>query len=650
MIKIKEKRSYAVFIALIMLLNIIVPIVSFADVDSVQEPFTIHGSVNHENNTYNLRITDSNAAIDIVKIFKGTEEKEASYFIDDHHNLIENRGEDLDYTVETGSEGRTINISYELEDDVDWYTVFIMDEERATLTLPIGNSNDNTIEITDVSQNNPDDKKELTITVNDTAKNIALLKIQKVNSRDEVVDFDTQGTLIGSNYNTTSVVETYTVAADGIYKIYAENEDGDPFVYSYIVISQEPVNITATQDTDEKNKLEVGVTDKLFTITKVEIIKYNPDVTEQDWSNPTVFNSEDVNGDFTSFYYTMPSSGKYLIRATEEIPTGIPRTITHRTGRIVIDDEDKQSVEANIDRSNPDTVNITAHDPVYDIEGVYVYSGDANLDKESVKRNAEEAGPLNITPGNDVTTTCPVGEGESLYVYIIGRDGQGFIMEYPYDAIPRVGEDPGTTDPGTTDPGTTDPGTTDPGTTDPGTTDPGTTDPGTTDPGTTDPGTTDPGTTDPGTTDPGTTDPGTTDPGTTDPGTTDPGTTDPGTTDPGTTDPGTTDPGTTDPGTTDPGTTDPGTTDPGTTDPGTTDPGTTAPGTTDKTSTTKETKTPTTTTTTKTTSQATKTEAKDGTRSNTALPKTGLGFGVIVAIFALIINSIVICARYRKIK
>ena len=90
------------------------------------------------------------------------------------------------------------------------------------------------------SETNP---KELTITVISAESEIKTLKIAKVSSKEEKVDFETKGTEIDITQQTDkkNISLKYAVSEDGIYKVYAKDENGSTYTYTVIVSSEKSI-------------------------------------------------------------------------------------------------------------------------------------------------------------------------------------------------------------------------------------------------------------------------------------------------------------------------------------------------------------------------------------------------------------------------
>ncbi len=421
-------KIQSIIISLILILQIFLPIISEAKEKDIPK---ITVSREKIDNTNILTITDIEAKITDVRIVYGEKITEAKYFLDEERNIIQSKGETLQFKTISEKDGiHEIQTSFDIKNDCFEYTIFVLDEDKNAFLYNYSIT-ENTLKIVNVTSSE-ENKKELTINVVDTESNITKIKIMKVSSEEEQVDFKIQGINIGENYNTKEVTEKYVVPEDGIYKIYAENEKNSGFIWTQRVYSENPLSIEYKQNEEQKNKLDIKVQDKLFDIACVKIAKYELN-REIDWEKVESIYPNEQETNLENLSYIITDEGKYSIFV--EDTQGFKYTKT--TSRIYINDENKPSIKAYINKSSQDLVNILATDEMYKIKEMNVAVGE-NLNIDEIQ---EKAIKLDITPSNTVEATYPVQEEKTIYIYCISEDNQAFIFEADFKAIEIVGEE-----------------------------------------------------------------------------------------------------------------------------------------------------------------------------------------------------------------
>ena len=310
--KNKIIKIQSIIIAIILLLQMIIPVFVIAE-ENKQEIITV--SRERVENTNILTIRDIVAKITDVRIVYGEKIKESSYFLDEDRNLIEGKGEDLAFeTITETEELHGIRTSFDIKNNCYEYTIFILDENKNCFIYNYS-IEQNTIKINNVTSSEKN-KKELTISVSDTNSNISKIKIIKIQTADEVVDFATQGIIIGENYNSKEVVEKYAVPEDGFYRIYAENEKGQSFTWTTRVISENPITIEVKQDEEQKNKLIFNIQDKLFDVKTVKVAKFDIN-NETDWENAATIYPNDKGIELEDLYCYVAEEGRYSVRVED---------------------------------------------------------------------------------------------------------------------------------------------------------------------------------------------------------------------------------------------------------------------------------------------------------------------------------------------
>ncbi len=447
----REKSFYkiqAVVISLILIFQVFIPILSMAD-DS--KP-SITVQKHREDNKVTLTITDTKAKIKDVRIVYGEKITDHKYFHDEEGNLIEGKGEKLEFTTSSEEEGNNqYTVTFDIQENYSEYTVFILDDNRNSFlynyTITPSSANEMTMSVTK-SEVNP---RDLTIKVTSAESDIKTLKIAKVSSKEEKFDFKTNGTTIDitQQQDKKNIELQHTVADDGIYKVYAENDSGSSYTYTVIVSQGEQIKIEYKQNETQKNQLEINVSDTVANITSVKIAKYEVDK-EPDWDNAKELHSNNESK-LESLTYTIPESGKYSIKVTDAAGMSFTRT----TSRLYINDESKPEIKVSINKSNPKVVNIVATDNMSKIKELYVSEDESLSTIEDIKEKAEK---LSITSSNKVEVAYEVKDAETLYMYAISEDGQAFMLEAKISEIEVIDDNqPEVQDPDNNQPEVQDP-------------------------------------------------------------------------------------------------------------------------------------------------------------------------------------------------
>ena len=484
----KEKSFYkiqAVVISLILIFQVFIPILSMAD----DKESAIKVEKTRQDNKVTLTITDIKAKVNNVRIVYGEKITDYKYFYDDDRNLIEEKGEKLEITTNSEEDGNNkYTVTFDIKENCSEYTVFIIDEEKNAFlynyTITPSSAGNMTMNVTK-SETNP---KELTITVTSAESEIKTLKIEKVSNKEEKVDFETKGTDIDITQQTDkkNISLKYTVSEDGIYKVYAKDENGSTYTYTVIVSSEKnPITIEYKQNETQKSQLEITVSDTVGEIKSVKIAKYEVNK-EIDWEKAEEIFSNQSENKTANLKYEIKENGKYSIRVEDTAGQSFTRT----TSRLYINDDDKPEIKISKSKDNEKVFNIVAEDNMSKVVEIYV-SEDTEL--STIDEIKTKATKIDITSGNKVEVSYELKtDAKTLYVYGISEDGQAFSLKAEIENIQEE-QQPGTEQPGTEESGTEQPGTEEPGTEQPGTEEPGTEQPGTEEPGTEQPGIEDPG-------------------------------------------------------------------------------------------------------------------------------------------------------------
>lgn len=391
-----------------LVLQLLLPVVSSAADLEASEEGTLKVTAKRDEinpNQVNIIATDTQYNIEDLKyVHKRIEKSEISYFEEDNDDV---------YTIEI-SPSQNVEASFML-DGYGTYTIYARNSHgdrylfRITVHDP-GEAPDLTL-IKD--EENP---LSLTIQAISENSNISIIKIAKLDDINQDIDFDTEGTNIEFN-KSSNVNLIYTVNEEGLYEVYAEDENGANVTKQiYLSENKTPIEVNITDLGNRQVRLDI--TDNICNITKIKVAKA---------SEISDFDDFDTKGEDLNFTqsktvnvnYTAPEDATYTFFIEDE--AGYRRMVTER----ITSTENTMEINIVQDENNPGNLTITATDTVSDIVELKVAIGE-NINLEYFENNGES---LDITPGKEVTVSYKVEQNCLLNVYIKDADGYSHLSK-----------------------------------------------------------------------------------------------------------------------------------------------------------------------------------------------------------------------------
>ena len=321
------------------------------------------------------------------------------------YEYMAQNGTDLTYT--TGS--NRIETSFKIN-QTGKYTIFIQyakgDQAYQGRRIMTINSLVNpsaeypNIEIT----RNKDNGRKITIHATNQSSKITTLKIQKVASKDETVDFNTQGTSIDITASNDITVD-YTVAEDGIYKLYAKSEAGSYSTLTTVLAKDSIIVMSIDKDKTNGRKITITATDGLADIQIMKIAKAS-DVTGTNYFETNGTSIPITAGRTVTGTYTVPEDGNYIIYVKDALGnTSQSQVVLSSTGHPIV-------VSITQDSAKDTLLHITAKsvsDPITVLK--------VALGQQEVSYFENNGTVLAITPGTEVSADYTLSKSSYVTVY-----------------------------------------------------------------------------------------------------------------------------------------------------------------------------------------------------------------------------------------
>ncbi len=196
-----------------------------------------------------------------------------------------------------------------------------------------------------------DTENPLYFTIQVTSKNntISKLKIAKMSKSNETIDFTKEGTDIEFVQSNNVNVKYTKVTEDGLYKIYAEDNQGNKATSSiYLSKTGESTPITASIESGETGtrKVTLNATDSLCNITKIKVAKKS-EISGFDDFKTKGEEISFIHGKTVNITYTAPEDDTYVFFIEDE--SGYQKMLQKRIT------SSKSSMALNItqDQENP---------------------------------------------------------------------------------------------------------------------------------------------------------------------------------------------------------------------------------------------------------------------------------------------------------
>lgn len=406
------KKTFYISIILIMILvlQMILPLCTNAlEIDNDKETLVGAGetSINVslkrdsvDKNKINITAIDSAYKITELKyVHKYIKIEEIEYFEADNEDV---------HTISI-TPAQKIEQSFEM-DGYGSYTVYVKNEKgdrylsRMTIKDPT--------EMPDITlTRDSDDMRKLEIQVTSQNNKIVKIKIARKEKYDDTIDFETQGEELKFESSNNVNVKYTSATEDGIYVIYAEDDQGNKSTsQTYLGETKTPIQTRTTLD-NKSRKAQIEIEDSLCKIVKVKVAKKSKINNINDFKTEGE-SIEIVPANSINIEYVAPEDDTYMFYIEDE--AGYKKMIQMR-----ITKENSIDISVSQDDNDKKIITIKATDSICNIVKIKVAIGE-NIDSDYFKTNGQE---LQITPGKEVEVKCSVSENCILNIYVEDEEG-----------------------------------------------------------------------------------------------------------------------------------------------------------------------------------------------------------------------------------
>ena len=410
------KKTFYISIILIMILvlQMILPLCTNAlEIDNDKETLVGAGetSINVslkrgsvDKNKINITATDSAYNItDLKYVHKYIKIEEIEYFEADNEDV---------HTISI-TPAQKIEQSFEM-DGYGSYTVYVKNEKgdrylsRMTIKDPT--------EMPDITlTRDSDDMRKLEIQVTSKNNKIVKIKIARKEKYDDTIDFETQGEELKFESSNNVNVKYTSATEDGIYVIYAEDDQGNKSTsQTYLGETKTPIQTKTTLD-NKSRKAQIEIEDGLCKIVKVKVARKSKINNINDFKTEGE-SIEIVPANSINIEYVAPEDDTYMFYIEDE--AGYKKMIQMR-----ITKEKSIDISVSQDDNDKKIITIKATDSICNIVKIKVAVGE-NIDSDYFKTNGQE---LQITPGKKVEVKCSVSENCILNIYVEDEEGYKVI-------------------------------------------------------------------------------------------------------------------------------------------------------------------------------------------------------------------------------
>lgn len=401
----KTSKMLAIVVIIMMILQLSLPIT----VNAANET-TINVNLkrdDEDSNQINITATDTSYNIvDLKYVHKDISVDNISYFEENNNDV---------YTFSI-TPSQNVKASFEL-DGYGIYTVYAKNShgDRYLSKLTVYDPG-KVPDLTLIQEGS--DPLSLTIQVTSESSIISKLKIAKMNDINENINFDNEGTNIEfAQSNNVNLV--YKVSEEGLYAIYAEDENGLNITRRIFISSSSNKTPIDVEITDLENReVNLNITDKICNIKTIKVAK-SSEISSFDDFETKGTNISFNSGKEVNINYTLPEDGTYTFFIEDE--AGYRRMLNKR---IVASDEKPIEVKIVQDEDNPRNITITGTSNLANIVKMKVAIGE-NINIDYFKDNGEN---LSINPGREVTANYTVNENCVLNVYVEDEDGYRYML------------------------------------------------------------------------------------------------------------------------------------------------------------------------------------------------------------------------------
>ena len=307
-----------------------------------------------------------------------------------------------------------IETSFEIE-DYGSYTVYAKNEigARFLSRIKLNNPND-APKITLIK--NEENPLELTIKVTTPELNIVKLKIAKKDSINQEIDFNEEGTNIEFTQSNSVTVEYKDITQEGIYVIYAEDEQGNKATSQIYLINQSTPISANISKIDENRNVKIEITDSLCNIIKIKVAKESEIKNFEDFETKgeEIEITPSKNIDIT---YQAPEDDIYVFYIEDE--AGYKKMIQKR----ITTQSETIQVEISQNENDPRELLISASDTLSSIIEMKIALGE-DIDFEYFETEGEK---LEIIPGKNVTATYTLNQNSKVHIFVQDESGYKYI-------------------------------------------------------------------------------------------------------------------------------------------------------------------------------------------------------------------------------
>ena len=419
------KKTFYISITLIMILvlQMILPLCTNAlEIDNDKE--TLVGAGENSINVSLKRDSVDKNKINITAIDSAYKITELKYV----HKYI--KIEEIEYFEADNEDVHTISItpaqkieqSFEM-DGYGSYTVYVKNEKgdrylsRMTIKDPA--------KMPDITlTRDSDDMRKLEIQVTSKNNKIVKIKIARKEKYDDTIDFETQGEELEFEQSNNVNVKYTSATEDGIYVIYAEDDQGNKSTsQTYLGETKTPIQTRTTLD-NKSRKAQIKIEDSLCKIVKVKVAKKSKINNINDFKTEGE-SIEIVPANSINIEYVAPEDDTYMFYIEDE--AGYKKMIQMR-----ITKENSIDISVSQDDNDKKIITIKATDSICNIVKIKVAVGE-NIDSDYFKTNGQE---LQITPGKEVEVKCSVSENCILNIYVEDEEGYKVITTRNIIGIP----------------------------------------------------------------------------------------------------------------------------------------------------------------------------------------------------------------------
>ncbi len=252
------------------------------------------------------------------------------------------------------------------------------------------------------------------LSVQDSQTTITKLKVAKVTHVEDQVDFTVQGTEI-SITPSQSIQTTYTVAEEGLYFFYTENQAGSSATRKIALTKTFPITAKATVNENNPYQIHLEVANTILDIVTIKI------ALTSEVTSDTYFETQGTAIPFTkgkkvTTDYTVGAQGIYTIFIQDEIKNT-------QTLQVRAVEPDPISIQATQNPDNLNELTVKVTDVSANIVMMKTAEGE-NLDINYFKGNGLV---VPISPAREITKTFTIEHNCTFNIYVKDELGSSHL-------------------------------------------------------------------------------------------------------------------------------------------------------------------------------------------------------------------------------